>query len=214
MYTHDSEVIGNLSQGNHIGFALMYGDRMRVEGNRSVGDGEHGLMFNYANASMVSGNVVERGEDRCVFLFNANKNTITRNRFEGCDTGIYFTAGSARNQIYENALIGNRTQVKYVGTRLLDWSKDGRGNYWSDNAAYDLDQDGIADQAYKPNDLMDEVVWRAPLARALLSSPAVQVLRWAQARFPALHPGGVIDSAPLMAPPAIPKAPAPMEAAG
>jgi nitrous oxidase accessory protein len=35
----------------------------------------------------------------------------------------------------------------------------------------------------------------------LLNSPAVQVVRWAQERFPAIHPGGVIDSAPLMAPP-------------
>jgi nitrous oxidase accessory protein len=159
-------------------------------------------MFNFANASTVIGNVVENAGGRCIFLFNANKNSIAHNRLEGCDTGIYFTAGSEGNQIYENALIGNRTQVMYVGTRLLDWSKDGRGNYWSDNTAYDLDHDGIADQPYKPNDLMDEVVWRAPLARALMTSPAVQVLRWAQARFPALHPGGIIDSAPLMTPPA------------
>lgn len=202
MYTSDSEVIDNRSRGNHIGFALMYGDRMRVEGNRSIGDQEHGLMLNYANGSTVTGNVIENAAGRCVFLFNANKNAIAYNRFEGCDIGIYFTAGSEGNQIYENALIGNRTQVKYVGTRLLDWSKDGRGNYWSDNATYDLDHDGIADQPYKPNDLMDEVVWRAPLARALMTSPAVQVLRWAQARFPALHPGGIVDSAPLMMPPA------------
>jgi nitrous oxidase accessory protein len=31
----------------------------------------------------------------------------------------------------------------------------------------------------------------------------VSTLRWAQAQFPALHPGGVIDSAPLMTPPQI-----------
>jgi nitrous oxidase accessory protein len=37
----------------------------------------------------------------------------------------------------------------------------------------------------------------------LLNSPAVQVVRWAQAQFPAIYPGGVIDSAPLMAPPSI-----------
>ena len=60
---------------------------------------------------------------------------------------------------------------------------------------------GIADTAYRPNDLMDQVIWRAPAAKILLNSPAVQVVRWAQARFPAIHPGGVIDSAPLMTPP-------------
>ncbi|HXZ15588.1 MAG TPA: nitrous oxide reductase family maturation protein NosD, partial [Roseiarcus sp.] len=53
---------------------------------------------------------------------------------------------------------------------------------------------------YRPNDLMDQVIWRAPAAKMLLNSPAVQVVRWAQSQFPAVHPGGVIDSAPLMAP--------------
>ena len=62
--------------------------------------------------------------------------------------------------------------------------------------------DGVADQPYRPNDLIDQVVWTYPLAKLLLNSPAVQTVRFAQARFPALLPGGVVDSAPLMAPPA------------
>ena len=32
-----------------------------------------------------------------------------------------------------NAFVGNRTQVKYVGTRDVEWSFEGRGNYWSDH---------------------------------------------------------------------------------
>ena len=67
----------------------------------------------------------------------------------------------------------------------------------------DLDGDGLADTAYRPNDLIDEVLWVAPRAKLLINSPAVQVIRWAQAQFPALYPGGVVDSAPLMTPPAI-----------
>ena len=63
--------------------------------------------------------------------------------FVGCDT-----AGSEGNEIVGNAFVKNRNQVKYVGTRYLDWSKDGRGNYWSDNPAFDLDGDGIARVAH------------------------------------------------------------------
>jgi hypothetical protein len=81
------------------------------------------------------------------------------------------------------------------------WSKGGRGNYWSDNPAFDLNGDGIADTAYRPNDLVDRVLWTAPSAKVLINSPAVQVLRWAQAQFPALYPGGVVDTRPLIAPP-------------
>jgi nitrous oxidase accessory protein len=36
------------------------------------------------------------------------------------------------------------------------------------------------------------------MAKILMNSPAVQVLRWAQSGFPGLHPGGIIDTAPLM----------------
>jgi nitrous oxidase accessory protein len=203
MYTHDSEVSGNISIGNHAGFTIMYSDRLKIVDNLSLGDRDKGFLFNYANISAISGNVVKAASEKCLFLFNANKNKFMDNWFEGCDIGIHFTAGSERNVISGNAFIGNRTQVKYVGTRYLEWSDKGRGNYWSDNPAFDLDGDGIADTAYRPNDLVDEVLWTAPSAKVLINSPAVQVIRWAQAQFPALYPGGVVDSAPLMAPPAI-----------
>ena len=202
MYTHDSEVSLNRSRGNHSGFALMYSDRLLVRGNRSEGDRDEGILLNYANRSTIEENAVV-GAEKCVFIYNANFNKFRRNRFEGCEIGVHFTAGSEQNVISENAFIDNRNQVKYVGTRALDWSDKRRGNYWSDNPAFDLDNDGIADVAYRPNDLVDRVVWLNPAAKLLLNSPAVSTLRWAQAQFPALHPGGVIDSAPLMTPPRI-----------
>lgn len=203
MYTHDSEVSGNISIENHAGFAIMYSDRLKVLGNLSVSDRDKGLFLNTANMSDIGDNVVKAAPEKCVFLYSANKNRFHDNWFEGCEIGIHFTAGSERNRISGNAFIGNRTQVKYVGTRYLDWSDEGRGNYWSDNPAFDLNGDGLADTAYKPNDLVDEILWLNPNAKVLLNSPAVQVVRWAQAQFPAIQPGGVIDSAPLMEPPVI-----------
>jgi nitrous oxidase accessory protein len=244
MYTNDSEITDNVSVNNAVGFAMMFSSRLKITGNVSDGDRDHGFLFNYANASQISGNSVigriqsaERwniaggrakddkehglptpdasevaqgsdarpGPTKCVFIYNANQNRFRDNWFEGCEIGIHFTAGSERNEMVGNAFIKNRNQVKYVSTRYLDWSKDGRGNYWSDNPAFDLNGDGLGDSAYRPNDLVDKVLWTAPQAKVLMNSPAVQVIRWAQAQFPALLPGGVVDSRPLMAPPARPK---------
>ncbi len=202
MYTDTSEVVGNLSRGNHVGYAIMFSTGLKVRNNRSIGDRDRGFLLNYTNRSLFEGNDV-RGAEKCVFIYNANNNRFLGNRFADCDIGIHFTAGSEGNVIAGNAFIGNRTQVKYVGTRDVEWSANGRGNYWSDNTAFDLDGDGIADRVYRPNDLVDQVVWRYPLAKLLLNSPAVQVLRWAQSEFPSIRPGGVTDSAPLMAPPVI-----------
>jgi nitrous oxidase accessory protein len=202
MYTNDSEVSRNRSTGNDLGYALMFSGNLTVRNNLSENDRDHGIALNYANDSQFVGNVVRNGGDKCVFIYNSNKNTFRGNIFEGCGIGIHFTAGSEGNAISGNGFIANRVQVMYVSTRRVDWSHEGRGNYWSDNPAFDLDGDGIADQPYRPNDIVDRVVWAVPLAKLLLNSPAVQVVRWAQAQFPAISPGGVVDGAPLMRPPA------------
>lgn len=233
MYTNDSEVIDNVSVGNHAGYAIMYSNRLAIRGNVSDRDRDYGFLFNYANYADIRGNQVtggplravasatdegagdERGmipeansqrnlrtgPEKCVFIYNTNHNKFRDNWFERCAIGVHFTAGSEGNEITGNAFVGNENQVKYVGTRHLDWSTGGRGNFWSDNPAFDLNGDGIGDTAYRPNDLIDRVLWTAPAAKVLVNSPAVQVIRWAQAQFPALLPGGVVDSHPLMSPP-------------
>lgn len=203
MYTNDSEVSGNVSIGNHLGYAIMFSNRVVIKDNLSLSDISHGVMLNFANNADVSGNLVRGGADRCTFIYNAHKNLIYDNRFEGCTIGIHFTAGSERNVLTGNAFVGNRTQVKYVGTRDIEWSFEGRGNYWSDHASFDLGGDGIADSAFRPNDLMDHILWSQPAASLLTGAPAVQLIRWAQSSFPATLPGGVVDSAPLMRAPEI-----------
>jgi len=226
MYSHRLLIRGNVSDGDRDrAFLFNYANGSEIVGNTAIGrlqppqrwamvgqraaDGEHALPAEDTDASGDT-TAWRIAPEKCVFIYNANNNRFHGNRFEGCEIGIHFTAGSERNQIFDNAFINNRRQVKYVGTRYLDWSKDGRGNYWSDNPAFDLNSDGLADTAYRPNDLIDQVLWTAPQAKVLLNSPAVQVLRWAQSQFPALLPGGVVDSHPLMAPP---PAPAPSGAA-
>jgi len=200
MNADDGVVSGNLSLGNHLGFAIMFSKAVIIEDNVSIGDRDHGVMLNYANGGAVRRNLVRGVQDRCLFVYNAHKNVIEANRFEGCGVGVHFTAGSERNAIADNAFVGNRTQVKYAGTKWVDWSAEGRGNYWSDHAAYDLNGDGVADSPFRPNDAMDRILWTQPAARLLMGSPAVQLVRWSQAAFPALLPGGVVDRAPLMRP--------------
>lgn len=201
MNADDSEVSGNISIGNHLGYAIMFSKRVTLRDNISLDDRDHGIMLNYANNAVIEGNAVVGGGEKCLFVYNANKNLIRGNRIEGCEIGIHFTGGSAKNEITGNAFVGNRTQIKFVSTRDHVWS----GNYWSDHAAYDVNGDGIADQAFRPNDAMDQVLWTQPSAKLLLGSPAVQLVRWAQSEFPALMPGGIVDDRPLMKPHALPQ---------
>ena len=200
MYANRSEVSGNVSIGNDLGYAIMFSDRVKVTDNVSIDDDEHGVMLNYATKSEITGNLVRNGKNRCLFMYNAHRNHVEGNRFEGCEIGIHFTAGSEQNDVSGNAFIGNRTQVKYISTDWVEWSVGGRGNYWSDFAAYDVNGDGVADIPYRPNDSMDHILWSQPAAKMLLGSPAVQLVKWSQSAFPALLPGGVVDPHPLMRP--------------
>jgi nitrous oxidase accessory protein len=222
MYSHRLTIRRNVSTGDRDrGFLFNFANGSQITGNAVLGrlqpaerwatsgmhgpeEREHGPSAErVTEPTLASGARI--GPEKCVFIYNTNQNRFLDNWFEGCEIGIHFTAGSERNEVVGNAFITNRNQVKYVSTRYVDWSKDGRGNYWSDNPAFDLNGDGLGDSAYRPNDLMDKVLWTAPQAKLLANSPAVQVIRWAQAQFPALLPGGVIDSHPLMKPPARPK---------
>lgn len=197
MYTNDSEINDNVAYGNTIGYAIMFSERIKVKNNISWSNLEQGMMLNYANNSEIVGNAIEKS-DKCIFMYNANNNLFTNNYFGQCGMGIHFSAAAEGNKIRENAFVNNEIQIKFVSTRFSDWADGGKGNYWSDNSAFDLDGDGIADTAYKPNSITDQILWRAPAARLLMNSPAVSIVKWAQQQFPAIMPGGVTDSKPLM----------------
>jgi nitrous oxidase accessory protein len=64
MYTNDSEVSGNVSIGNHLGFAIMFSNKVLIRDNLSLSDRSHGVMLNFANNADVSGNLVRGGADR------------------------------------------------------------------------------------------------------------------------------------------------------
>lgn len=204
MYANRNEIADNLSIRNHVGFALMYSNQLKILRNVSVGDLQHGLMLHTMHDSEVAKNYIYGTGVKCLFVYTAANNDIHDNRIENCGVGMHFTGGSENNKVYGNQFIGGEMQVKYTGTRPYEWSENGRGNYWSDNPAFDLDGDGIADTAYRPNTLVDWVLWKYPLAKLLVSSPAMQTLRYVQEQFPTLYPGGAVDSFPLMEPGAPP----------
>jgi nitrous oxidase accessory protein len=200
MYTTNSIVSNNYSKGNKIGYALMFSSGLKVFNNVSVNDTERGIFSNFMNDSELTDNVVIGPCKKALMIYNSNYNSMNNNHFEMCDIGVHYTAGSQDNLFRDNSFIDNHTQVKFVGTKMLEWSIDSRGNYWSDHAAFDLNTDGIADAVYRPNSISDQILWKNSNTKVLLNSPAIQLLKWSQSHFPALLPGGAIDSFPLLKP--------------
>jgi len=200
MYTTNSVVSHNYSKENKIGYALMFSSGLKVFNNISINDTERGIFSNFMNDSQLTDNVVIGPCKKALMIYNSNYNDMQNNHFELCDIGVHYTAGSQDNSFKNNSFIENHTQVKYVGTKVLEWSKGGVGNYWSDHAAFDLNTDGIADAVYRPNSISDQILWKNSNTKVLLNSPAIQLLKWSQSHFPALLPGGAKDSFPLLKP--------------
>jgi len=216
MYSYRNLIKNNITENTRTGYALMQSKYLRVIGNQSKNDANYGILMNYITYSTLENNRVEGVkntrhphmkkqssgrsslEGKALFIYNSLFNKFYNNLFADSDMGIHLTAGSENNALTGNAFIGNKQQVKYVATRMQDWSHEGTGNYWSDYLGWDMDGDGIGDVHYEPNDSVDQLLWKYPSAKLLLNSPAVETLRWVQRQFPVLAAQGVIDSRPLM----------------
>ncbi|MBL3555408.1 MULTISPECIES: nitrous oxide reductase family maturation protein NosD [Marinobacter] len=211
MYSMHNLLEGNVTRGTRTGYALMQSKYLKVINNRSENDGNYGILMNFITNSELRGNVVtgvsqgetagvviSGAEGKAVFIYNSLYNTFENNVFRDSNIGIHLTAGSEENEVFNNAFVNNQRQVKYVASRTQEWSKEGRGNYWSDYLGWDRNQDGIGDVAYEPNDNVDRLLWTYPEAKVLMFSPAVDTLRWVQDAFPVVKAAGVSDSHPLM----------------
>ena len=186
---------------NRGGLALMEVRNQVVRGNRAWGNSDHGIMLRTMYDSEITDNIVA-GNNRGFFIYDVEYITLSGNLVVDNHVGVHLSAGSFRNQVTGNDFIGNREQVRYVGSRDNPWGspEPGRGNHWSNYLGWDRDGDGIGDLPYEANDLVDRLQWRHPSIQLLLGSPAVQALRVLGQQFPVLRAPSVIDPHPAMAP--------------
>jgi len=213
MYSYNNKVLNNYSHHTRSGYALMQSKYLTVIGNRSENDENYGILMNFITKSTIKNNIIKgikqggsvgldlgglAEEGKAIFIYNSLYNEISGNLFQDSGIGIHLTAGSEDNTIFANSFINNHTQVKYVANRQQEWSVNKKGNFWSDYLGWDRDNNGVGDRPYIPNDNIDKLLWKYPLAKVLMHSPAVEILRYVQHQFPVLQSPGVRDSYPLM----------------
>ncbi len=213
MYSYSNLVKDNRTFKTRTAYALMQSKYLTVVNNTSKDDTNYGILMNYISYSTIKNNkifsvkqlqgpggtqYVQGAEGKALFMYNAPFNEVSGNLVKDNEIAIHLTAGSEGNKIHGNYFISNRRQVKYVANREVEWSLDGKGNYWSDYQGWDRNNDGVGDEPFEPNDGIDKVLWKYPTANILINSPALQTLRWVQKEFPVLKSPGIKDSFPLM----------------
>ena len=188
----------NDSYLNRGGLALMEVRENTVRNNRTWGNSDHGIMLRTMQDSVIENNVVA-GNARGFFIYDVEYATLRRNLVVDNAVGVHLAALSTRNRVEENDFIGNREQVRYVGSRDEAWGAGG-GNHWSNYRGWDRNADGRGDVPYEANDLIDRLQFRHPAMALLMGSPAVQALRLIAQQFPVLRAPSVVDAAPRMLP--------------
>ncbi len=198
MNTNHSTWEYNQSYLNRGGLALMEVRNLVVRHNLAWGNADHGIMLRTIQDSLIEDNIVV-GNGRGFFIYDAEYNTVRDNLVMNNEIGVHLSAGSSNNQVDGNDFIGNEEQVKFVAARDVEWGRRA-GNYWSNYGGWDQDGDGSGDTAYEANDLVDRLHWQYPLMKLLLSSPALQTLRFVARQFPVLRAPSVVDRHPRTRP--------------
>ncbi len=203
MYCQDNRLERNVFTLNVAGCALMFSNGLVVENNdfvRNRGPRTYGLLLRDCSAGTFTGN---RLADNTIALFmdGSNRNRFRGNQFQNNGWGLLLFSSCAANEFADNQFIHNDYPVALDMRRTSNRFDDGAtGNYWSDNAAFDLDGDGVSDVPYGPVTAFAFVSKQYPDLTILAKSPAVAALAVAERVFPSLRPSEAVDRFPRVAP--------------
>lgn len=212
MYCDDNLFEDNVFEGNQTGGAIMYSRRLHLRRNRftgSRGPSAYGLLIKVGDDVVAEHNWFLDNTSG-IFLEETPSSfyascTIRDNVIGGNDVGVTLMPTVSRTLFTGNAFVANRLQVQVHGRKLQDsnrWSRDGRGNYWSDYVGFDADADGIGDTPYRVEQFFEDLTDRWPAVGVLRLGPASLALEAAARAFPIVSAQEmVVDPHPLRQPP-------------
>ncbi|MDX1664751.1 MAG: nitrous oxide reductase family maturation protein NosD [Candidatus Promineifilaceae bacterium] len=222
MYCDDAVVEGNRLLDNSVGAFLMYSRRLTlrhntISGNR--GPSGYGVGLKDMDEAVIVENVFL--DNRVgAYLDGSPREVDSLGLFEGNtfaynDIGVELLPAVRNNQFVANSFVENEEQVAISGGGQPGdnaWTVAGVGNFWSNYAGFDADEDGRGDIAYVSQRLFEDLMRREPALRLFRYSPAVDALDFAARAFPVVRPQPKLeDAAPLMTP-RIPAAAPPLPA--
>jgi nitrous oxidase accessory protein len=209
MYSRRADVSGNRIHDNLLGVALMNSQELVMRGNtverHREGATAYGVLLKDIDDLVLEEN---RILDNRVGIY-ADSTPIGPGR-EALVTANLIAGNGAALALQSNVrlvFIGNRVADNLVDLRAEgagtsarnQWSRDGRGNFWSAYRGYDANADGIGDLPHRYEPVLNELVRRNPVAQAFFLSPAQLALENAARLFPIVRPDPLlVDDHPLV----------------
>ena len=193
VYGSNNRIVGNSIVGAPTGIDLTYSYN-NVVANNSLSEisGTHVIRMCHSSDNTIVNNQISSADSSGIFIWRSSRNnTIQSNTISTYHhPGIFILYSSDKNTIkgntissaYSSAIVLDDCSDNLIhGNNFIDsklspydngnnkWDHDGKGNYWSDYAGEDLDENGIGDEPYyiEPNDIDNH-----PLMEAVAIEPA------------------------------------------
>lgn len=193
----------NFFSNNVAGAAIMYSNHIEFRRNAFVhnrGFSSFGILFQECNELLAEENFIVDNATG-IFMEALRKTTFRRNTIANNDVALQMFSSSDANVFTENNFVDNLSPLQLIGrSTTTKWSENGRGNFWSDNDGYDLNEDGLGDVPLKIQNVFEQMEGNYPRLRLYLESPAARAMAVAEKTFPILRGSSEIDEAPLMKP--------------
>jgi len=201
MYSDGNTFERNLFSENAAGAALMYSNHLVLRDNRFLSNRSHrayGLLLQAVDDTQIEGNRIE-GNTAGLYIENSNNDTVRANVITANYVALRVSDSTSGCRFFENRFRGNIHPIETSGlNRSNTWAVAGRGNYWDDALAVDLNHDGVADVAHRETDVFGQ--WRRifPAVGLLSASPGERLLRFIHNRLALPGLSGVTDPKPLL----------------
>lgn len=211
MYCDDARIEQNRLIDNSVGAFLMYSRRVNLHNNTIAGNrgpSGYGVGLKDMDDAIISGNLFL--DNRIGAHLDTSPREIdstgeyTDNVFAYNDIGVELMPSVRRNMFSGNSFIDNEQQVAIAGGGTIienSWTVNGLGNYWSDYAGFDANNDGQGDIEYRSQRLFENLMQQKPQLRLFIYSPASNAIDFAARAFPMVKPKPkLVDEKPNMAP--------------
>ncbi len=204
MYSDDNLFEDNLFDHNVAGSALMYSENIIFRRNifaHCRGFRAYGILLQSVNNCQAADNLI-LDNSKAIFVDDSNNNLFKSNDIVQNDLAAQINASCEGNSFIGNNFISNLSAVIMDASIITDthFENNGRGNYWSDYAGYDLDSDGVGDVPHSLQNVFEYLESDDPAVRFYLYSPASQLLTAAEKRLPILRRTRTEDRYPLFKP--------------
>lgn len=197
MFSNDDRYSNNVFTNNNAGVAVMFSKNITMNNNKFLnnwGGSSYGLLLKEIYDADIFDNYFYRNSIG-IRIEGSSRIKYRNNDFVNNGWGMKIAGGCYDNNIYSNNFISNSFDLSIESTIN---SNTFDGNYWSRYTGYDLNNDGIADEPYRPVELYNYIVTGTPEATILLRSLFLDIINLSEKVTPIFTPQNVIDNTPLM----------------